>query len=258
METTDRIQFIQIEITTMCKFDCFYCSGRDMPQRHMEQDVFNAILESLPAGHCTVSLQGEGEPTLHPGFIIMAKQVRESGYTPYTITNCSRIDPAGVAAIFPQIGISLDTLDPVEAHRIGRHNLRQVLANLEQLIALMGADRIIVHTADYGQQLDQLRRFTTSHKLGHIVQPLQSKEDYKRRYHDHQIPSGTPVYNLKCRFLLQPVMRYFDVTGQEMPCCFIKDTSGFVSTDQTRALMLQGKLPDCCAGCREIAVINTR
>lgn len=219
----------------------------------MQQDVFDAILTSLPEQRCTVSLQGEGEPALHPHFISMAKQVIKAGHVPYTITNGSRINPAVIAELFPQIGVSLDTFDPEEAHRIGRYDLQQVVANLDRLIVRMGPERIILHTVDYGQEMEPFTKFVQSKGISrHIIQPLQTKHDYRVKYNDIPLQQLEPTYHLRCRYLQQPIMRYFDVTGREMPCCYIKDATQFVSTDNTRREMQQGKLPDCCVGCREI------
>ena len=39
--------FFQIEVTTHCSFTCFYCAGRDMPQRHMGWPVFERVLEHI-------------------------------------------------------------------------------------------------------------------------------------------------------------------------------------------------------------------
>ncbi|ACM21670.1 radical SAM domain iron-sulfur cluster-binding oxidoreductase [Geotalea daltonii FRC-32] len=255
--TSSHTSFIQIEITTICNFDCFYCAGRNMPQRHMGLDLFNTILASLPLEPCTISLQGEGEPTLHPHFISMAKQVIEAGHIPYTITNCSCLDASVIAEVFPQIGVSLDTLDPGEAQRLGRHDLRQVVENLDRLLQRMGPDRVILHTVNYGQQMERFTKLVESRGFSrHIVQPLQMKDDYRKRYCNVPVgPQGwKSAHYLGCRYLQQPLMRYFDVNGREMPCCYIKDASKFVSTDHARSVMGQGRVPDCCAGCREITM----
>jgi hypothetical protein len=47
-------------------------------------------------------------------------------------------------------------------------------------------------------------------------------------------------------------MRYYDIEGREMPCCFIKDVSTFTSIDALADSLLQGVVPPPCAGCREI------
>lgn len=248
--------YIQIEITTACNFRCFYCVGRNMPQQHMQQDIFDAILASLSKERCTVSLQGEGEPTLHPNFLALAKQVVKANKIPYTITNGSNIDPVLIAELFPQIGVSLDTVTPEEANRIGRHDLKRVLSNLDRLLEHMAPDRIIVHTVNYGQPMEQLQTFLQDRGLiRHVIQPLQAKDDYRQRYPGYLKQSGNePIYHFHCRYLQQPLMRYFDVTGREMPCRYIKDTSRFVTTKDIRISLIQKKVPECCIGCREIVM----
>ena len=46
----------QLEVTTHCTFTCFYCAGREMPQRHMGWAVFEMVLGRIAPGPHTVSL----------------------------------------------------------------------------------------------------------------------------------------------------------------------------------------------------------
>lgn len=34
----------QLEITTRCNFDCFYCSGREMRQGDMHYETFTGLI----------------------------------------------------------------------------------------------------------------------------------------------------------------------------------------------------------------------
>jgi hypothetical protein len=173
------------------------------------------------------------------------------GFAPTTITNGYEIDAARIAAELPDIAVSLDTLDEAEATRIGRLKLPRVLANLEQLVELMGPGRIRIMTVDYGQDLSALRHFLKGKRIGrHIVQPLQRKDDYARRYPE-RVPAGG-LYHYQCRFLQAPVMRFYDITGCELPCCFIKDTSSFTSIDALAGDLARGVVPRPCSGCHEI------
>jgi MoaA/NifB/PqqE/SkfB family radical SAM enzyme len=244
---------IQIEITTRCNYQCFYCAGRDMPQTHMAWLLFNTILHNLPAGRHRISLQGEGEPFWHPRFWDMVDRIVQCGHTPHTITNGSHLDVERIAQYFPKIGISIDTIDPGEANRIKRYNVRNVLHNLHRLLQVYPPERILIHTVDYGQDLQPLAVYLRS--LGitkHIVQPLQEKDDYAYRYSD-LLPQRAPGhYTYHCRYITAPLMRYYNVDGIEMPCCFIKDVSQFLSTDHIRRDLEAGTVPATCRGCREI------
>lgn len=250
-------RYIQIEVTTVCNFDCYYCAGRDMPQRHMAMPVYEQIIERLPqhAG-ITVSLQGEGEPTLHPQYWDMVRAARERGHQTYTITNGTRVDVAQFQAGINAVGVSIDTLDAAEAERIGRHNLPKVLANFEALLRAMGPQRVFVHTVRYGQDLAPLVAWLNA--LGvqrHIVQPLQLKDDYARRYAEqpivlHRQPPA--LQHHRCAFLDAPRMRYFNIDGVEMPCCFIKDASVYTSIDDLRDTLARKQVPAACTGCREL------
>jgi MoaA/NifB/PqqE/SkfB family radical SAM enzyme len=254
--------YVQIELTTICNFACFYCAGRDMPQRHMDMAVFDAIIDRLPPpgahGVVTVSLQGEGEPTLHPRFWDMVDAVRAKGHDTYTITNGTRVDAGLFSAGLSSVGVSIDTADPQEAERIGRFNLPKVLANFEALLRAMGPDRVVVHTVHYGQAVAPLQAYLR--QLGvrrHIVQPLQVKDDYARRYADQAQAvlrrlAPPPVTQFRCGFLDTPRMRFFDIEGREMPCCFIKDASIYTSIDDLRQQLAQRRVPPACAGCREL------
>jgi len=261
--------FAQIEVTTICNFDCYYCAGRDMEQRHMEMDVFARILTRFaPFTGMTVSLQGEGEPTLHPAFWDMARAVRNHGLRAYTITNGSRVDAAQFASSLHSVGVSVDSLDADEARRIGRYNLPKVLANLESLVQAMGPMRVTVHSVNYGQDIEPLRAYVRS--LGvqrHIVQRLQAKDDYVRSYSDKTRQPGDaaaqPIVfaprrampmleHYSCSFLDTPRMRYYDIDGTEMPCCYIKDTTVYTSIDDLRQTLSLRQVPAACAGCREL------
>lgn len=242
--------FHQIEITTRCNFECFYCAGRSMPQRNMEWALFESILARIPAGS-TVSLQGEGEPFLHPRFRDMVGAIRAAGLAPYVITNATLIDdPDWVAACFPSVGVSLDTLDPALSRQTGRLDLARVLDGVERLRrVLLPASRLILHTVDFGQPLGPVLEYAQARGFQHLVQPLQPKEDYARYYASE---SSLGACTWRCRYIEQPNQRFYSLDGVEMPCCFIKDTRQYRGAEAIAADLAARRVPQCCRGCREI------
>lgn len=216
-------------------------------------ELFDALLFGLPEGRHTISLQGEGEPLAHPRFWEMLERVRFSGHRPYLITNASLHTTPRLAQYVPMIGVSLDTLDSDEAERIGRIGLDRVLANLEKLLVLAGPDRLIVHSVDYGQDRKPLDAYLR--KCGvtrRVVQPLQRKGDYRRRYTEKIEAAPMPASPAPCAYLLQPRLRYFNIEGIKMPCCYIKDASRYVSESGLLADFALGGVPAACAGCCEV------
>lgn len=224
----------------------------------MAMPLFDSIFERLPQGKHMISLQGEGEPLAHLKFWTMTKKIVEAGFTPYTITNGSLVDAERMAALFPVVGFSLDTLDPAEAERIGRFNLKQVLQRFVALLRATGSGRIVVHSVDYGQDLVPLRSLLA--RLGikqHVVQPLQAKDDFRQRYPGMCAPPADVSIRSPCQYLIVQKMRFFNIDGVELPCVYIKDVSGYSTDKALLQEQLAGRVPKVCTGCRELVGTNT-
>ncbi len=240
---------LQFEITTRCNFDCFYCAGRAMRQGDMSYDAFKELLERHVTRHgapSLVSLQGEGEPTLHHDFFRMAECIRAVGSTPYTITNGTYKHPGRFIGVFPRVGVSVDTLDEREAVKIGRYNLPRVISFIESLAPHLA---VVVHTVESRLHTPAVADWCRKNGYAHVIQPLQRKPDYGRRYLS---PAQVPVAqgNFSCAYLSQPRMRYYTLDGLEMPCCFIKDTAGYAGIEALQRHQAQGTWPSVCVGCR--------
>jgi len=226
-----------------------------MKQQDMDCEVFDKIIDRYNNAGLRVSLQGEGEPVLSRNIWYMVDRVIETGNIPYTITNAGytftsrlrRIIPAS----FPRLGVSLDTINPAFAEEIGRHNLPKVLHNIELLAKLMGPDRLDIYTVDLKpEQTQKVADYLADRGLNnHIVQPLQTKADYSHRYADDQQSQAYP-YHFHCSYIDHDKMRYYDIDGTEMPCCFIKDTSIYQSINDIREQLSNHIVPTCCMGCR--------
>jgi len=151
------------------------------------------------------------------------------------------------------IAVSLDTVNPAEAERIGRKGLARVLANFEYLVKTAGPQRIVVHTVDYGQDRRPLATYLRHCGIRrHVVQPLQVKDDYRQRYPEWGEAPTQPDAPKPCAYLVRPRMRYFNIDGVELPCCFIKDVARYESAEALRRDFAGGRVPRACAGCREV------
>lgn len=215
----------------------------------MPFDSFERLLKAHMARYGTpevVSLQGEGEPTLHPDFFRMAEHVVAIGAQPYAITNGSHKHPDRFVGIFSRIGVSLDSLDERTASAIGRYNLPRVLEFIRMLAPKL---KIVIHSVAHGEYTPPIAAWCQQHGYAHVVQPLQTKADYARRYQSH-VSVSPSVGRFSCAYLALPRMCYYNLDGLEMPCCYIKDVSRFNGLEQLMEHQYAGTWPACCAGCR--------
>lgn len=227
-----------------------------MTQKHMQFNVYKQILDSAPSDLEYISLQGEGEPILSQSIWAMAKLAKRCSIPTYTITNAAyRLTDTLACKIdshFDRIGISLDTINVNFAQRIGRVDLPRTLNTFESLVERLGPHRIDVYTVALSRKsVDEVRRYVADFSgIGHIIQPLQSKDDYQINYRIHE-NNAEPEY--RCRFMEQDIMRFFNVDGIPMPCCYIKNTEKFQSIAHMESEFSANQVPDCCTGCRELS-----
>lgn len=107
--------FLNIEPTTRCNFNCWYCVGRHMEQQDIRVDDFAKVLDNFPTVR-TVALVGEGEPLMHKGFFEMADIARERGVKVMIISNGSTLSRSVVQKLCESevafVSISIDSADP--------------------------------------------------------------------------------------------------------------------------------------------------
>lgn len=240
----------QFEITTRCNFTCFYCAGRAMHQGDMPFEMFDGLLTAHVHRYGApgvVSLQGEGEPTLHPDFFRMAGRVREIGSEPYTITNGTYHHPARFVNVFSRVGVSVDTLDAAAARQIGRHNLPRVLGFIE---ALAPHVRVVIHSIARRKATAQIAQWCQQRGFQHVVQPLQTKADYSYLYPTQTRGEPAASGRFSCSYLAHHPMRYYALSGAELPCSFIKDLTRYPGLPSMLCHQNEGTRPPCCSGCR--------
>lgn len=239
----------QFEITTRCNFDCFYCAGRHMRQADMDFETFRDLLDRHIERHGiprTVSLQGEGEPTLHPRFFDMARYAREVGSEPYTITNGTCKHPQRFVGLFTQVGVSIDALEEDAARAIGRYNLPGVIRFVDALAPHL---RVVIHSVGHQEYTPKIAAWCQQRGFAHVVQPLQPKADYSRHYPE-ALAAPPSTGRFSCGFIEQLRIRFYSLDGTVLPCCYIKDTTAFTSMAEMLNHQRAGTWPRCCIGCR--------
>lgn len=248
--------YAQFELTTVCNLNCFYCAGRQMPQKYMDFAIFQKRFDELPAAIKHVNLQGEGEPTLHPDFEKMTRYSIERGKTPYTITNfhsSAVIERSGILD-YPLFGISLDSMDDAVLQKIGRSV--NTVKNIEKYIS---TQEIEIFSVSFGQDLKPVGDWCKSRGYTHLVQPLQAKPDYVQTYqikgftqkHYNDVP-----FQLTCQHI-HTYSPYFTVDGEERPCCYIK-TKSCPDRNDFKLKMQKGMIPDSCQGCHLLSQVTAQ
>ncbi len=225
-----------------------------MPQKDMALDLAERIIDEHVHPGMEVNLQGEGEPVLAKHFWSIVERVHEKGGLPYIITNAGyTITPQmerNFVKYFNQVHVSLDTTDPERAEKTGRYNIQRVMDNILKFCDLLGKDSVGIVIVSIGRRdIESVLNFASRNGIKKVsVQSLQTKDDYMIKYKLNYKAD----YHLKCPYLERDIMRYFNVEGLELPCCFIKDTSHYVSAQYLRDQLQKNIVPQSCKGCRFI------
>jgi MoaA/NifB/PqqE/SkfB family radical SAM enzyme len=192
--------FLNIEPTTRCNFECWYCVGRMMEQGDIDEKNFIKMLENYPELK-VLALVGEGEPFLHKGFFNMSKLAIDKGIKIATTSNGSTLSTSLVKKIcetgIHYVSISIDSVNPEQfvATRI-KGDLEKVLNGIRRLkqfrddngyqypkIGLKGT------LFDYSKdQLPEISKKAISCGVDVLegFQPLNRKQSYIKIYpHEH-------------------------------------------------------------------------
>jgi MoaA/NifB/PqqE/SkfB family radical SAM enzyme len=128
---------LNLEPTTLCNFNCWYCIGRHMKQGELSFDDCVAALDNFPTLKM-IALVGEGEPLMHKRFFDMVRVAKERGIRVSTISNGSAFSQSVIKKIcdsgLDYISISIDSVDP-ETFAQSRidGDLNKVWAGIERL-----------------------------------------------------------------------------------------------------------------------------
>lgn len=233
----------QIEVTTHCNSDCFYCPQVRLAKQHMTFDVFNHIIKQFTiSGH--VLLQGTGEPLLHPKFWEMVNVIKQQGHFTGIITNGTKAITQDHVKKLDSIGFSIDTLCKETAKKSGRNDPQQTLKHLLECYDI-APTKVGIFAVHYGQDMQPLISFAKSHKISLTVQNLQTKTSYQGRYYTTQLPYRF----FRCHFIEQERMHYYFVDGTVAPCCYMTDKEYVLPREEIKSCFEEGTVPQCCEYC---------
>lgn len=92
---------VHIEPTNTCNLRCVHChhhltdEGRQYYKRKqglMDYAMYERIIDEIAPLGCSITLDVQGEPTLHPRFLDMVKLAKQRGLYVSIITNATRLD----------------------------------------------------------------------------------------------------------------------------------------------------------------------
>jgi MoaA/NifB/PqqE/SkfB family radical SAM enzyme len=178
-----------IRLGSACNLACTYCTvGSDgdalVPERSLRR--FLTALRGL--GYRGIGYMG-GEPTVHPGFLGLARRARSLGFTTQVlVTNGIRLADAGFAARAFAAGIdvvilSLDAFDPAVQERLfgGRAVYRRVREGLDRALAAPGVAVVLAavvtapNAALLPRYMEEVSRLQRRHRkrIGVLLHALQ-------------------------------------------------------------------------------------
>lgn len=186
---------IQIEPTTRCSLRCPFCVGRTLEQGDLSYQDFKKVFSRFSRLH-SVSLQGEGEPLMHPDFIKMVSYLKQRGIEVYTISNGLLLDIDMIRNLcssgLDEIGISIESLDEKLYKRLKPGgSLKKVISNIKELIKyrnIMGHRKPRVHIRFIVMKcnISEISRVVKfSKELGldaPFFSEIQDKPDYLKAY----------------------------------------------------------------------------
>jgi len=193
--------FLNIEPTTRCNFECWYCVGRHMEQQDIKVEDFAKVLDNFPTVE-TIALVGEGEPLLHKGYFDMVKMARARGIRVMMISNGSAFSESVIRKIcesgIAYISISIDSISPENfaASRI-KGDLNRVLDGIEKLCRYRDANgyeypkigvkgTLFKHTENELLPIVELARARGA-EIFESFQPLNPHKQYIKLYPKEQV-----------------------------------------------------------------------
>lgn len=236
----------QIEVTTYCNLQCFYCPIETIENTHMKYEKFCKIVDEFEP-KSIVRLQGIGESFLHPKFYEMVLYIKQKGHIADVITNGTTKIESKYIELLDSIGFSIDTLNKIQAKKSKRDKIEATLENLFE-IYIKNPKKVKIFAVDYGQDLSSLIELSKKYHIPLTVQNLQNKTSYQNKY---QIEKK-PYLNYSCKYIENDVMKFYFVDGSIAPCHYIVKKEITKSKEEIKKMLDKKIVPKCCNQCDEL------
>ncbi len=158
-----RVEHAYIELLARCNLRCVHCFMGGAPEReeHLRLEEIHALLDDFAScGGQYVTLSG-GEPLIYRQFDAVARRVAALGLQGTVITNGTVLRPRHLDLLDPlgfNLAISLDGITPEVNRQIRGRNPATAIKAIEQALARLGPDRVILSFTPVKTNLGELER----------------------------------------------------------------------------------------------------
>ncbi|MEW6263500.1 MAG: radical SAM protein [Thermodesulfobacteriota bacterium] len=168
---------VELSLTNRCNHHCVWCSDQGLRRRlrgELTRDLVIKTAEELKRGGVRgLVIEGGGEPTLHPDFSAITREIKELDLALGLITN-GFILPREPWGLFEWIRVSLDAAGRDQYRTLkGVDGFDRVLSNLMAVAAAgrpptLGVGYVLTNRNDDPGQLEQLVLFLRKIKVSYI------------------------------------------------------------------------------------------
>ncbi|HOK41854.1 MAG TPA: radical SAM protein [bacterium] len=129
---------VELSLTNECNQKCIWCSDYELrnrlPGTLKKEVIFNLVDDLKIGGTKGITIEGGGEPTLHPDFIEIINYIYDKGLGVGLITNGVILNYEDILHKFDWIRISLDAANSNEYKKLkGTNNFDTVINNIKKI-----------------------------------------------------------------------------------------------------------------------------
>lgn len=126
---------VELHLTDLCNLKCEWCTDKELRNNSASLDlnVVERLMDEFGENGTGVTIEGGGEPTIHPNFKEIVEIAAEAGVDLGLITN-GTVDISAYVNLFKWVRVSLDSSTPKEyIKEKGVDCFKKVLDNLKMM-----------------------------------------------------------------------------------------------------------------------------